>query len=714
MTGPARPEGPSSRLVLELALVAALALASALVYDTMFGRRSYLLPLVVVAVASTGLAGALRHRSLGAMTLLSVAAFLLVVAAVGAPPEIAVPTPVGLIEAAEALVDSWGRLRATALPVDPGRVELALPLALTWAAALGGASAVTRTRLTTLSLAPPLAALAVAAAIAAPAAPRWQVLLPITLLLGLALSALASRSSLRVSATGMRLNWSWAGASTAVALVVGLGVTSLADGALGARQAFRDPQAAGDFALDGRSPLAAVKSLLVDTPDLALFDVEGPVPERVRWATFDRYDGVSWSVDAAFQRTGSRLPVAAALAPRGESYRVVVRGLDGRWLPVIVEASAIDAPEFRFEPGTGNALLVEGLRPDLAYGVAAADDAPGALTAEETSRYLQLPSEMDEVLATAAAAFAGSAGTAGTNAMAQLEAIEAALSGSFAYSAASPSGHSERRLTELLSTDHRGNAEQFASAFTIMARTLGYPSRVVVGFETTSEAASRAATTVLGEDVHVWSEVHLGSAGWVVFDPTPPRSQIEPSVVPAPPPMPASGGGVADEQPAPEARVERGAVESAVQGRSGVVTGLFVVGPMVVVPLGAALVVAVAKRQRRHRRRSAPVAADRVIGAWSEVKDRLVEAKAPTSPALTPVELAATSGGVAGETGRNALERLAPAVNEAIYEPASTTEDAADRAWDELATFTSALHANQNAGRRLANLIDPRPLVGRR
>ena len=83
-------------------------------------------------------------------------------------------------------------------------------------------------------------------------------------------------------------------------------------------------------------------------------------------------------------------------------------------------------------------------------------------------------------------------------------------------------------LASFLTQTRSGSCEQFAGAFVVLARSLGLPSRVVVGF-TAGHYSGPAQVTVTGADAHAWPEVYLGQqAGWVTFEPTPqqPRGDL--------------------------------------------------------------------------------------------------------------------------------------------------------------------------------------------
>jgi transglutaminase-like putative cysteine protease len=55
-----------------------------------------------------------------------------------------------------------------------------------------------------------------------------------------------------------------------------------------------------------------------------------------------------------------------------------------------------------------------------------------------------------------------------------------------------------------------------------MARSLGLPTRVVVGF-TPGQLRSDGLYHVEGRNAHAWDEVWFDGYGWMLFDPTPGR-----------------------------------------------------------------------------------------------------------------------------------------------------------------------------------------------
>ena len=83
-----------------------------------------------------------------------------------------------------------------------------------------------------------------------------------------------------------------------------------------------------------------------------------------------------------------------------------------------------------------------------------------------------------------------------------------------------PSGSSSFAVGELLRTG-TGTAEQYASAFALMLRSLGYQTRVVMGFRTGRYDPALGGYRLDGSTVDVRGEVHFAGAGWVPFDVTP-------------------------------------------------------------------------------------------------------------------------------------------------------------------------------------------------
>ena len=66
-----------------------------------------------------------------------------------------------------------------------------------------------------------------------------------------------------------------------------------------------------------------------------------------------------------------------------------------------------------------------------------------------------------------------------------------------------------------------GYCEHFASAFVLMARSLGLPARFVTGYTSGQYNPITGYFEVRSSDAHGWAEVYFPHQGWVPFDPTP-------------------------------------------------------------------------------------------------------------------------------------------------------------------------------------------------
>ena len=85
-------------------------------------------------------------------------------------------------------------------------------------------------------------------------------------------------------------------------------------------------------------------------------------------------------------------------------------------------------------------------------------------------------------------------------------------------------------VTEFLFETKRGPDYQFATAASLMLRSLGYSTRLVSGFYAAPEDydAQSRHTAIHSDDVHFWVEVYLQGGVWVTVEPTPGYEILEP------------------------------------------------------------------------------------------------------------------------------------------------------------------------------------------
>jgi protein-glutamine gamma-glutamyltransferase len=99
--------------------------------------------------------------------------------------------------------------------------------------------------------------------------------------------------------------------------------------------------------------------------------------------------------------------------------------------------------------------------------------------------------------------------------------LERHLRHDYAYSLELPGHAVADPLADFLFTRKKGYCEHFATAMTIMLRTLNIPARLATGFESGIYNSITDLWVVRAADAHTWVEAWLPEHGWVTFDPTP-------------------------------------------------------------------------------------------------------------------------------------------------------------------------------------------------
>jgi hypothetical protein len=131
--------------------------------------------------------------------------------------------------------------------------------------------------------------------------------------------------------------------------------------------------------------------------------------------------------------------------------------------------------------------------------------------------YLQLP-RLDPRIHELAQQVGGSR----TTMLGQAEALESYLRNSFGYTLDLPSQRQADPLAHFLFERRKGHCEYFASAMTVMLRTLGIPARLVNGFAGGVDNPISGLHVIRSGDAHSWVEAYIPAYGWLEFDPTPP------------------------------------------------------------------------------------------------------------------------------------------------------------------------------------------------
>jgi hypothetical protein len=255
--------------------------------------------------------------------------------------------------------------------------------------------------------------------------------------------------------------------------------------------------------------------------DREMFSARSPLRLNWRLTALDEFDGTMWN--AKFNPQGLTGGTTVPVTADDIAVELSITGLDKIWVPTAGRFKSIASPVVvsgSRELGAvivGQGVDVAGLtytvytdpRPPA---VDVLEAAPAALPAGSPNS-TALPDGLPAIVRTEAQAVAGNA----PNRYRAVKALQEHLrSGDFVYDAPVGTG-----IEDFL-RHRRGKAEQFASAYAAMARSLGIPARVVIGFlPGVPEADGRFH--VYERQRHSWAEVWFEGVGWVGFDPTPDR-----------------------------------------------------------------------------------------------------------------------------------------------------------------------------------------------
>ncbi len=307
-------------------------------------------------------------------------------------------------------------------------------------------------------------------------------------------------------------------AATTAAVAVAVVAVSIANEPAGA--------VGGGKALVGVPPTAIslvsrLTALEVRDPDLVMFTAKTPVPTYWQVAVLSVLTGQTWGPDSAVSAVLSgRHAVPTPMAkPTGPTFSVTVSiaNFSSRLLPIPPSTVRVSPGTLTSVGAVAPLLSQAGQRYDATATIPDATTSSGATASPEDTA---LP-----ILSPAITALAGSITASAPTPLDKAEALtDWFRSPSFHYSLRP----TRADLTSFLLTTRTGSCEQFAGAFAVLARSVGLPTRVAVGFATgVRNAAGR--TVVRGMDAHVWPQV-LFAGTWLSFEPTPalPSGELTP------------------------------------------------------------------------------------------------------------------------------------------------------------------------------------------
>lgn len=292
--------------------------------------------------------------------------------------------------------------------------------------------------------------------------------------------------------------------------------------------------------------LASLQPQIIEQSQADMFFVDSDQADYWRLTSLVSFDGTTWT-PLEEQPREPLLPggrVVSAHLPRGSetlTQSVEIAGLGGEFMPAAGQPTTVtitnevggrDVVDVTSQQETGAIQLRGGVSEGVGYEVTSLVPRPSFKDLRDASIGAAQPIYLDEGPVPISSAvenliqrWTGSFDTPFKKLLALQDNLQ-----QFTYSIDVPATASTDHLSEFLLVSRRGYCQQFAAAFALIARHLGFPTRISIGFLPGSvDVAQPDHYVVKGTDAHAWPEVLFEDHGWVRFEPTPGNNAAPPS-----------------------------------------------------------------------------------------------------------------------------------------------------------------------------------------
>ncbi|MCA1224147.1 transglutaminase TgpA family protein [Streptomyces sp. 8L] len=468
----------------------------------------------------------------------------------------------------------------------------------------------------------------------------------------------------------------------------------------------------------------------------------------LRIMSLDEFDGTTWRFSQRkVQDVPDSLPAPQGLAPDVSTTRIATSITAAPWyrqnyLPMPYPATHVSVRgRWRYEP-EGRTLVGDRGQStrDARYTVDSLEVNPsrqqlasaGRPPASIQHEYTEVPSSLPAVVKkTAEDVTAGS-----KNNYEKAVALQDwfAADGGFTYDTHVNSGTGPDAIARFLK-EKRGFCIHFSFTMAAMARTLGIPARVAVGFAPGTPEGDGTVDVGL-RDAHAWPELYFQGVGWTRFEPTPSRGSLPAYTLPASPSDPDTGTSVQPAQPesaapstapssssscAPQDQRLGACGQAAAQApeppsgpgaRSGTWT-LVGAGIALLVLVGLLPLLYRTRTRARRLGAGAHLGAEPgapALAAWQELTDTAWDHGIVPDEARTPRRAAEriVALGSLDEAAAAAVHRLADAVEQVLYAPAPAPRTGLA---EDVGRARAALRASAGRATRLRALLLPRSSV---
>lgn len=506
----------------------------------------------------------------------------------------------------------------------------------------------------------------------------------------------------------------------------------------------------GDSSRTVISPIVDIRGRIVDQKDIEVFTVRSN--ERTYWrlTSLPVFDGRIWGSRGQYSEADGQLPERynSGTSDIAIEAEINIVALGAVWMPAPFEPKAIkgaNSDAISFEPDSATLIVDKELENsnNIRYTVEAAlprfdPNVLASASADYDPDLLEIYTDLPDDFSDFAVQEAQRVTATANGPYAKALALQNYFRDNFTYDIEVGTGHTSAQVDAFL-IGRRGYCEQFAGAYAAMARAIGLPARVAVGFTWGDQDPNDPSLwRVRGEHAHAWPEVFIPEVGWVSFEPTPSRGA--PGAEPWTGVTPAQAG-VDDPAPAPtetpvnpndqvvpnpttpeifppEANTEPLPVETVAAAEptdripnwlEPILWAVLLAG--LAAALYCALMFALHKSRRSKRHRSAVDNRERINAVWQDAEDALRPLGISRREIETDTEFAARAKHD-GPLPGTALETLGQAHTMATFSPTDPDDDVLDRSRALQTEVQEAVDQQISTKQRIVDMLHPRNILG--